>query len=445
MDKQDHRRVGEGVLNRLKKEPDLFIKYAKLLKGYSKSFNKYINTYNKKSILSKLSDSKLASLHEGYEKRYKQIYSTYFPVLAMENYLFEYLRNYIFNKVSDKQKAGKYLNVLITEYSAMVNRKELVAALKLLVIISKKDKWVKLIKSNNLEGIKKDKELYKLIKAHEKNYFWLTRDYEDPVLTFEDFILRFKKHLTGNPNNKLSKLINEEKKLDSDQKRIIKKLDIDKDTARLFQTMREGMYYKELRKTIVSLSLYYFDPVLNESARRLALTVNQIRHFKMNEFRKALVGKKDYSRELSERIKLSCWQCSHTGAKVIIEKKAEDIFKKYVKIDMKAKYLTGQPVSPGKAKGPVKIVINPDSFHKVKKGDIIATLQATPVFSTIISLSVGMVCDGGPGITSHPVTLAREAGIPCIIGAKSATKILKDGDIVEVDGTNGIMNVIKRK
>lgn len=447
-DTPGHRYVGLGVLKRVMKESDIFIRFAKLIKGYAKSFFKFIKTQNKKNYLAKVPNSKLASFFEEYEKRYKQLYSTYFPVLSMENYLFEYLRDYIFSKVKNEKEAGKYLNTLITEYSAMVNRQELMAALKLAVKISKRAKWVNYFKLRKIdkiiEKVKQDKELYKLIKSHERKFFWLTRDYDDPILTFNDFIERFKKHLSSNPKKELKKLEDEEVKVRKEQKRLVKELGIEKKIARLFQTMREGMYYKELRKSIVSQTLYYFDPILMETAKRCGLTLNQVRHFKISEVRPALVQGKDFSQTLSERIKHSVWWVRNGKATVYIGKEAEKITNQFVKINHQAKMLTGMPVSPGVAKGPAKIVINPDAFHKVKKGDIIITLQATPVFSTVISLSAGMVCDGGPGITSHPATLSREAGIPCIIGAKSATKILKDGDIVEVDGTKGVMRVIKR-
>ena len=90
-------------------------------------------------------------------------------------------------------------------------------------------------------------------------------------------------------------------------------------------------------------------------------------------------------------------------------------------------------------------MLNPDECTKVEKGDIIVSIQVVPSFSTAIIKSAGIICDGGHGITSHPATLAREAGVPCIIQTRFAREILRDGDIVEVDGYKGLARIVKRK
>jgi len=54
-----------------------------------------------------------------------------------------------------------------------------------------------------------------------------------------------------------------------------------------------------------------------------------------------------------------------------------------------------------------------------------------------------IITDEG-GITCHAAIVSRELGIPCIIGTKIATKVLKDGDIVEVDAGKGVVKIIKR-
>ena len=71
--------------------------------------------------------------------------------------------------------------------------------------------------------------------------------------------------------------------------------------------------------------------------------------------------------------------------------------------------------------------------------DVMVTVQAVPSFTPAIKIAAALIADGGTGITSHPATLAREAGIPGITGVKIATEVFKDGDIVEVDGDRGIV------
>lgn len=438
MDKDDHIRVGNAVLKKVIGNPDIFVKFEKRLKGLAKGFYTFLRANNNAHKLTKFSDSKLASLHEGFNKRYKQIYSLYFPILAVENYLFRYLQEYINSRETNPRMASQYIDTLITERKAMVNRQETIAALKVCERIQRNKTWVALVQTNSVE---KNKKLFQLIKNHERTWYWITRDYDDPVLTFEDFIVRFKKHLRGNPSQALKKFHAEEIKLKKDISGVTEKLNIDKKHQRLFQTMREGIHYKEYRKSVVSQSLFLYDPILKEIARRAGLSLRQVRHIRVEEIRPMLTKGVEMSHVLNERIKLSVWHAQRGKADVYIGKQAQKYFNFFVKVNKDAKMLQGMAVSPGTTKGPVKIVINPDAFHKVKKGDIIATLQATPVFTHVLSIASGLICDGGPGITSHPATLAREAGIPGIIGLRMATKILKDGQIVEVDGDKGIVKI----
>lgn len=243
---------------------------------------------------------------------------------------------------------------------------------------------------------------------------------------------------------------NPEKEFDSLNQKIFKlQLDIkntklDKEYGELFQAMRDGMRLKELRKSIVSQSLYYYDPILKEIARRGNITLRQARFLKTEEIEDMLTSKKDYSKILSERLKLSAYIIGgNEKTRVLAGKSAEKIFNKLNTIPKNIKEIKGMAASHGKAKGPVRIVLCPSECKKVKRGDVIVTGQAMPSFSSAIAIASAIIADGGTGITSHPATLAREAGIPCVIGARIATRVLKDGQMVEVDGDRGIIKVLK--
>lgn len=78
-----------------------------------------------------------------------------------------------------------------------------------------------------------------------------------------------------------------------------------------------------------------------------------------------------------------------------------------------------------------------------RKGAIFVAVHADPNFTHFIKQSRAIVVDEG-GILSHAAVLSREFKIPCIIGTKIATKVLKDGDFVEVDANKGVVRIIKR-
>jgi pyruvate,water dikinase len=98
--------------------------------------------------------------------------------------------------------------------------------------------------------------------------------------------------------------------------------------------------------------------------------------------------------------------------------------------------LSGLGASPGAASGTVKIVYSLDDLKKIKKGDVLVTEMTNPDMVVTMQRASAIVTDEG-GITSHAAIVSREMGIPAVVGTGSATKKLKDGDIVTVDGNSG--------
>ncbi|MEM4500493.1 MAG: PEP/pyruvate-binding domain-containing protein, partial [Candidatus Woesearchaeota archaeon] len=108
-----------------------------------------------------------------------------------------------------------------------------------------------------------------------------------------------------------------------------------------------------------------------------------------------------------------------------------------VKESLKKKIiLKGIGASPGIAQGKVKIVLNPGEVHKVKEGDILVTVMTNPLYLTAIQKAKAIITDIG-GMICHAAIVARELGIPCVVGTKNATKVLKDNMEVVVNGTEG--------
>lgn len=103
--------------------------------------------------------------------------------------------------------------------------------------------------------------------------------------------------------------------------------------------------------------------------------------------------------------------------------------------------ITGIVVSVGKAVGRVKIVMSAQNIDKVKKGDILVAPMTRPEHLIGMKKAAAIITDDG-GITCHAAIIARELKIPCIISTKIATKVLKDGDEVEVDAEKGIVKIL---
>ena len=100
--------------------------------------------------------------------------------------------------------------------------------------------------------------------------------------------------------------------------------------------------------------------------------------------------------------------------------------------------LKGLAASPGVASGPVRIYREEESLDIIKKGDILVTVMTSPDMVPAMTRAAAIVTDEG-GMTCHAAIVARELGTPCIVGGREATKVLKDGMIITVDGTRGMV------
>ncbi len=98
--------------------------------------------------------------------------------------------------------------------------------------------------------------------------------------------------------------------------------------------------------------------------------------------------------------------------------------------------LTGAPASPGIGVGPVSIIHSPREISKINKGDVLVAPQTNPDYVPAMKKAVAIITEKG-GRTSHAAIVSRELGIPAVVGAEGATKVLKNKEIITVDGAQG--------
>ncbi len=118
-------------------------------------------------------------------------------------------------------------------------------------------------------------------------------------------------------------------------------------------------------------------------------------------------------------------------------KKAEEV--KAIPVSQAKVLVKGLPASPGIACGTARVLFDPKKGAEVfKKGDILVTRMTDPDWVPLMKIAAAIVTDEG-GMTSHAAIVSRELGIPCIVGTKEATKVIKDGMVVTVDAYRGIV------
>jgi phosphohistidine swiveling domain-containing protein len=104
--------------------------------------------------------------------------------------------------------------------------------------------------------------------------------------------------------------------------------------------------------------------------------------------------------------------------------------------------LHGTAASSGTARGTARVVRGLDDFERVQAGDILVCTTTTPAWTPLFGSLAGLVTDTG-GILCHAAVVAREYGLPAVVGAEMATTVVPDGARVEVDGAAGTVTLLR--
>lgn len=113
----------------------------------------------------------------------------------------------------------------------------------------------------------------------------------------------------------------------------------------------------------------------------------------------------------------------------------------YTLIEKKEDALKGLPVSAGVYEGKVKVLNSPEEGSKLEKGDVLVTKGTNPAWTPLFLNIGGLIMETG-GPISHGSVVAREYGVPAVVGIGDAASILKDGQIVRVNGETGTVEII---
>jgi pyruvate,water dikinase len=105
--------------------------------------------------------------------------------------------------------------------------------------------------------------------------------------------------------------------------------------------------------------------------------------------------------------------------------------------------LRGNGVSPGVAEGPICVLLSPEDSSRLEAGDILVAPATDPAWTLLFVRASGVIVELG-GMLSHSGIVAREYGIPCVANVRDATRVLRDGDRVHLDGTSGIVRTVTR-
>ncbi len=426
--------VGESVLKALLTRPNFgknlnenILKWSYVLINFSKKTSKL--------PLQKYSNKHLWELYAEQDKIHTKLYTYGWLPVAVDmfhNNFTKNLKSYLYSVCDSKQDAENAFIVLTTPSQKTIVAQEREDFLNIY------NKYKKSLK-------KPDEEFKTALKIHSAKWGHLGYIYAGNVKPFgPEHYLKELQDLASSgisANGILKKERAQLKSAKNKQAAIYKKYNISKQYRNLFTTAQGFALTKLVRRHAQLFCLYSMHTsLLPEIAKRLNRTRYQVQFMLYGEVKEALLrGKILSKKDLQNRFK-ECvlytekdFEAIYTGS--TLKKLTKNLGRIF---DKNQKELIGQTAQPGYAKGVVKLILRAKDIHKMNKGDILVSIATDPDIVPAMKLAGAIVTEQG-GITSHAAIVSRELGIPCVIGTKIATKILKDGDLVEVDANKGIV------
>ncbi len=442
--------------SKVRKNPDFQKQLVKKFVQKAPEFLKFCREIYHSNLKNK-TNRELWRAYEKYIRLYEDIYVWGEPfAFAARFQLADYLSDYFrmrLQKENGAEKFNEYFNILITSFQKPFITEEKEDLLKIASRVVA-NKIQKLLFKKDLKSIAKEitkhPSLNREIEKHTEKYRWIPYNYGAYLFTKQYFLKELKEIIVKNRVEAERKKIDRiYRNLKIRQQKIVKELKIDKYHQKLFEAMCWNGFIIDYKKKVFTRSHFYINfSLMKEIAGRLKIEQRLAHCLLELEMKKALLENKMVPKEvLEERYKRAVVFVSQGKLKLMVGKEADLFLQKQGIAEEKiedAAEIKGQIANSGKVKGRVKIITGPKDFHKMKKGEILVAYMTTPEFVPILKRAAAIVTDEG-GITCHAAIISRELGIPCIIGTKIATKVLKDGDLVEVDADKGAVKILKRQ
>lgn len=210
------------------------------------------------------------------------------------------------------------------------------------------------------------------------------------------------------------------------------------------ELMQEVGFIRNEGETLISLGTFVLRPAYSEIAKRLGVSQNDLFCLSGEEIVELLKTKKRMDAEIRKRVdKGAVFFADPEDLQIVSGDEALAFFNRVYQRPKpeQSKGLSGMCASLGSARGTVRIVRTVDDLPRFAEGDVLVAEATCIDYVPIMRKAAAVVTEMG-GITSHASIVSREFGIPCVVGVTNATRILKEGQTVRVDGTNGTISVL---
>jgi phosphoenolpyruvate synthase/pyruvate phosphate dikinase len=217
-----------------------------------------------------------------------------------------------------------------------------------------------------------------------------------------------------------------------------------RETKRMIGLVRNFAGYREYPKYgIVSRYFVYKQALLKEAERLVKMGVihgkEDIYYLSFEEFHEVLrTNELDYSVIIKRKEAYKLFKKLHPPR--VITSDGEIITGSYNRKNMPAKAIPGLPVSSGLIEGRARVILNIEEAD-LEEGDILVTTFTDPSWTPLFVSIKGLITEVG-GLMTHGAVIAREYGLPAVVGVENATTLIKDGQYIRVNGTDGYVEIL---
>lgn len=445
----EHDRVASAVLTRIDTDrPWAQAMIARLIrdKGILVSETKRLTSGD----LSRLSDMHLVKRYESYTAVFQRMYlSAWFPnaVEGRSGLLTKKLEAIIRARGVDGIEPKEAVAMLVSPTALSGREREERAFLNVCARIAESKKDWEIFSSDPADASRamdSCPDTARLFDRHCVKYGWMSFNYDGPGFGRRDLVDRAcLMQASGESPAEWMLRLDREHRADVSHARILArrlKIASDRNAVFFFKFAQRLMQLKDDRKNTLFYSYFLMDRLIGEIARRTDLSPIQVKHILPSEMRGVLTRTKGVTEDvLNDRIRYSVLRFAkgtmrmYTGSAALKRVRA---FTDEQTIDSDMRELRGECAFPGSANGTVRVICSTQDLSKMQSGDILVSVSTNPNLLPALRKAAGIITDRG-GITCHAAVIARELRIPCVIGTEIATKILKDGDRVTIDASQG--------
>lgn len=418
------------------KDKNYLFRYAYHCLKTGEELIKFSRRYRKISFRA-LKNQKLGQLYFDLIDECKNFMPFMFSLHIFDDFLSDkfdkLLQDYIKARHLSKEVFFDYQTVLTLPYKKIFVLKEKIDLMKIAL---------KVKNGKTLEdfGIKKE------VREHTKEFRWINMGLLEKG-PFEEkyFEKRIKELSKQDIGLEYRQLLDEEAELKEKQEKLMEKIKSAKELYFISKTIQKFGFLRSFRVDALFIAYGNGWELVEEIAKRLHLkNVLDIKYLDSKETRQALDNRLDYKRLITERKKNLLSVMIGKERYELVGRDADRVASniKFPKEDLEGG-VKGSVAYPGRITGICKVLHKLEDMQKIKKGDILVISMTDPGFIPAMERASAFVTDQG-GILCHAAIISREMKKPCIIGTKVATKVFKDGDLVEVNADRGIVKIVKK-